>query len=606
MKRAPRPKISMKRVIVQPEDKVDNVPPPQLSQQMISLKNQMVHDTIEKATLKEEITPKPLINAPENDQPFLIPINDHDVPENDRVKIYRYLVVIPSCIHPVHTYSSSTRQDMINKSQRFLEIVDYGKLYPIVSKSKLVYCRECADKIDEILKLSHGYGNLNFFSKIGTRSAYSHAKIPDYVSDSIAIQTHGENVWVNLSHSAIESEDVYGVKDAIIVATQRKNFLQVFSLPHPFDKITEKFEDFGTVTFIATASAGYDAQPFMISDEIEFFDDDMCNFSDDGFSGTTHYVELQPEHTQVIDTRPIIHTVPNVDITEVPKAIEIGVQPTSSTILSNHDQQLYNNEPPSPDISKLLLCNETMDETEDEIDTIVPTIPSKFTEVEEYVIPTPPSVLIFNMTVPSDFANNIAYFKKHYNIDVHVATYNYCDLSVNVVTSLDSREKDHIYATLILEGYIVDEPKMVTICINNQIIHRWSFILLHAKKQNVIKTSQGSELENQLTQQLIKNQDRELSPMIQILEKSYYQNQLKKSTEDVIFNFEIESACKNIPYRDVRYLFDHGFASEWNHYTSDPTTHSRLMLMLLVNVLHNSELPSSNITVNQNSIIIKM
>uniref|UniRef100_W8C891 Uncharacterized protein n=1 Tax=Ceratitis capitata TaxID=7213 RepID=W8C891_CERCA len=199
---------------------------------------------------------------------ILIPLSNECSPTMIRTSVCRYLVNYKDCTHSdVHNYSCFSEQDLDNKSVKYITLDKYGTDYPIVSKFNLTYCKKCVSDSDYLIVKSEAKGNLNFVSSPATRADYSHVVVPDHIPMDKMVYVDGDNIWVNLSLANDSRFSVLDLKDHIITTLPRKNYLQVFALPPPFEEMCLKFDDFGTVVYI-TSVDGYD-DGFVITESVD-------------------------------------------------------------------------------------------------------------------------------------------------------------------------------------------------------------------------------------------------------------------------------------------------------------------------------------------------
>lgn len=515
----------------------------QHDQETIALKNQMVRDVITSSNVEKQ-------NGSVDITPFMIPVNAQREPEINRSKVTHYLIITPSCIHDVHTYSAETRTTLEERNVYFIELSKYGVTYPIVSASRLIYCKKCFKDENNIVDKSIEKGNLNFYVPKGLK----HAKVPDYVEMNEPVFTHGDNVWVNLMHSDFDIDDPQSVRDLIVSKTHRKNFHQVFSLQPPYHKLTDEFGDFGTVTFLSLASKGYDSDAFIIQDTLT--DDEYDDMLDDDI------VIQKPIKKPSPVIEPIISVPPPIELVDVSEPIVDPIVVVKDEV--DHDSScppiLF--EVPSNDVSAIVL----------------------------------------NMQSINDFNNNNLYFKQHYDIDVALATYDSLELSVNLPSDIIDERRDFILNDLKRNGYNIYNERLITIFVNGTMIKKHSFVI-SSIQVSVLNDCQILDVAKETALDV---QDREIVNVLTILEKACLNLKHKNIQDDVIINFEIPSACKHVSDRDVKYLFKHGFCSEWNYFDKTGDHHKSQKHKLAIGVLLMSDLIAQNCQITENSIVVKV
>ncbi|UJG27952.1 VP8 [Bercke-Baary Melophagus reo-like virus] len=285
--------------------------------EIVNTRNKMITDIIA-ANPNQKITfsnskPKLIIN----DQTILIPMTSELIPTMERTSVCKYLVNYKGCTHDdIHLYSSFSPENLQNKSIKFIKLQTYGVDYPIVSKFNLIYCKKCVSSDNDMIKISEARGMLKFISSESTRESYSHVLVPDYIPMDKLIFVDGDDTWVNLSLSKDAHHSITELKDHIITTVPRKNYLQVFALPPPFEDTCLKFDDFGPPVFISSCT-GYDDGGFMISADVESdneFPDDQTEVVQPKFSNDTSSVDQVVKDDSSSDTSLISFTDINREI----------------------------------------------------------------------------------------------------------------------------------------------------------------------------------------------------------------------------------------------------------------------------------------------------
>lgn len=254
----------------------DDVKPRQQREQKIANEMPKIDETsIRNKMIKDILQIDPNITFPNSKkrEPMtltLIPLNRKSEPEPDRSLVCDYLINNNVCDHTgIHNYEAYTMADLEDKGIHTISEKDYGVDYPVVSRSKLVYCQLCLKQEHPLLVKSIPKGSLNFFCSMKGMANVSHVTIPDYVNMNEAITIHGDDVWVNFDHQLIHPQTEEDIRDRIIATTGRKNFRIVHTLPPPLEAKCDQFSDFGVLESIVTNELGYGQERIIVQSDVD-------------------------------------------------------------------------------------------------------------------------------------------------------------------------------------------------------------------------------------------------------------------------------------------------------------------------------------------------
>jgi len=498
-------------------------PKPSNQNEIINIRNQMIQQIANTHKNQTIIFKKEKPANKVRDQTVLIPISDTGAPIMNRALVTKYLVNAKGCTHTdVHLYASCSNLELEDKAIKYITMEQYGGDYPTVSQSKLIYCRKCIMEDDPLLIQSVARGSLKFVSSVSTRSGYAHAPVPDYVPMDRVVFQYNDDTWVNLSIADEHKYALNELKDHIITTVPRKNYIQVIALPPPFEATCRKFDDFGSVYFITSLENGFDHQDIFIEED----NDSEFELSDDEEQPIT--IRTVSKHNQIRSTTPVSLPQREViveDVEQTPRSVTLVPESRSPTPVPFLDNQPTCSIEPKQD---------------DHVGLIMP------------------------MVTVDDFKNNVCYFHQM-GYTVHIASCN-DDISVNVVSPVDEKDKCIILYNLQTSGYNVDHIRDIGVCINNEIVTRWSFLITRKSNETKQITDKDSELQpisdmidDYIADSLEVLSDECALPVITMLEKTYLLNEKDGINTDIFLNYTTPSESKGISKRDLNAYYKSGF-----------------------------------------------
>lgn len=523
------------------ESQQPNTTQQQYDDATIKTRNKMLSDII-KAHPEGKIIPSPnkaLKVVRENT--ILIPTSNKQQPTMDRSQVCGYLLNLANCPHDnIHVYCTLTDKNLIDKAIKFIKPEQYGVDYPIVPPSNLRYCKECLKSDDPILIKSNPVGMIKFVSSENTRSKYMHATVPKHVPMNQMIFIDGNDTWINLSMSIENKLSISELKDRLITTVQRKNYTQVIALPPPFESTCQQFDDFGPVVFITSLQDGFDDVGFQISADV---DTDNESLQDEPISIIKQLPPRQTTTEQKIECVNGIDRVDTVECKELPATLEsLSDFYTSKT-----------------DVLSIPLIG-----------------------TSNNPVPKSSNKLIFPMTTVSDFQVNKQYFT-NLGFKVHLGAIP-IGISVNVETPLSTQDKCILLESLRNDEYVIVDIHDLQICINNNLVIRWSFTI---RNPDTLGSTENLQVQNELLIHYISNKlecdaDESIIPIVTMLEKSYLQ---RKSSHDcmsnIVLDYTTPSKSSSISYRDLNAFYKSSFSQAIVD-ERDPSTHITYLLMYLM------------------------